>query len=335
MKSHQEVAAPYKEITHTIPDRHLKDISATSSLYSAETGFSVRGERQAVPVRVTRGLGAAAFNIIELMAVTDEPGREDGARHSAVIAALTRANVLAVGNPGVEYDKYSVMEAGQLNELTDDQVRELKKGNFNLVSQAVSNATMEALEREELEGLETYVVAPSLAGSVASAGLGHMLKRGMNLRGAALLDPVGLESRHGLIRIGQFMKTNFSVEPYLDANHPLQQEIKDPWVDRSKNSLRANFLYGYYGIGTGDARADLLQSAEELRDNNVGLDIYAAVKSEFNTVPMSEQTVEDLLRMGVDARSITLEGASHAMTMMAAMHAEAANGFRLKRQSSI
>src|SRR5690606_24458857 len=118
MKTHQEIAAPFKEKTHAIPNEDIHDILATDSLYSVETGFNVKGEKQAVPVRVLRRLGHSAqeaYNIIELMAVTDEPGRDDTALHGATVAALTGANVIAVGNPGVEYGRLSVMEEGQLN----------------------------------------------------------------------------------------------------------------------------------------------------------------------------------------------------------------------------
>ena len=329
MKSHHEVAQPYKEIAHSVSDEALDEAVATSHMLSAETGFKVLpNKNQSVPVNVVRGIGNTT--VLELLAVTDEPGRESTPYLAGTVGAYTGANVLTIGNPGVEQSKHSVAEKGQRNALAMSQARELYSGNFDKVSQAIAHAAMRAMEMEGLEDNDVLIVAPSLAGSVASAGVQHMVNEGVNIRGIGLIDPVGLSEGSGLSRLKQFASVDASAAPYLEANHPKHAEITEStgeWIKRSANSLPANLLYGIRGVSLGGAKGDLLRQADILRENDISLRIYAAGRSEFDTAQAGRETTEELARHGVDADITIIDGASHAMSMAAGMHARVVADF--------
>ena len=148
-----------------------------------------------------------------------------------------------------------------------------------------------------------------------------MLDNETDLAWLSLIDPVGLSAEKGWNRSKQF----FSIDgqPYLDANHSLHRELIESfpqWIHRSLRSPE-NALYGMRGVSLGNASKDLDANAQALIDNHVGVRVYAAGASEFDTVPGAIVAVKSLEDKGVNAELKVIEHASHAITMSAGMYA--------------
>ncbi len=268
---------------------------------------------------------------VEGMAVTDDPQRESSIGHNAGMSAFVKhhtgedVSIISIGNPGIANPAWRPkLRRDQTYGLTFAQAAELWHGEFNLVSQAFARAAIYAMELEGLNSTAEVVrVAPSLDASTASAGIGHMLDSGINLRRVALLDPVGLSKERGAKRIKQFL--GVAAEHYLAANHVFHREIIETGADWAKRTAMspANLLYGLRGVSLGGAASVLRETADTMREDNVSLRIYAAGASEFDTMPGASETVNDLRWQGVNAELVDIRGSSHAMTMAAGAHGRA------------
>ncbi len=305
----------------------LRSIMGDSTLVPVETGFEAGRRRQEVPVRVLRGLGEAAEKtvIVPLMAITDEPARKEVCAHNATIAAHTGATVLSAGNLGVEYRGWRVTSPGS-NRLTAEQRQSLAAGDFGPAAAAVAGATASALEHEGLEDHDVILLAPSLAASIASAGMRYFIER-MNLRGVVMLDPVGFAQENGLKRMGQFFSVLSHANDYLAANHSVHRGITEStgfWAKRSVDSLGPNILYGLRGVAAGTMGADLERQAGVLSEAGVHLHALTGERSEFGTAEPTGAAIDRLRGLGVNATHIPVKGARHAMVMMAGLHAMAA-----------
>lgn len=328
-----EAARQFTISPDCISDRDFAAALATSRIITAPTGFhDSRGREQVVLVRFnpSLALGNAAGDLLALegMAVTDDPLRESVSAHNVSVAAAVRhvternVSTLAVANPGIANPAWCPkLDKTQTYGLVPEQLRDLWNGDFSSISLALARAANFAIDQEGLEGLDVVRVAPSLDSSNASAGIGHMIDNGINLRRVSLIDPVGFAAVKGTKRLREFLSIDGT--PYLAANHPLHQaavETHAAWTARSLKSP-ANLLYGLRGVSLGGATADLENQAQTLLDNDVSLRAYVAGASEFTTLPGAEQMAAMLEARQVDVKIETIENASHAITMAAGMYA--------------
>lgn len=333
--SHKEVAAQFAIPDDWLTKKEFAKRQARSRVLTVPTGFYDRHDRQQM-VMVRTDISpnsdtAGHIAVVEGMAVTDDTQRESSIGHNAGMNAFVKhhtgedISIISVGNPGIANPAWRPkLGKDQTYGLTFAQAAELWRGEFNLVSQALARAAAYAMELEGLNYTTQFIrVAPSLDASSASAGIGHMLDNGIDLRRVALLDPVGLSKERGAKRIKQFL--GVAAEHYLAANHTFHRDIIETGADWAKRAARspANLLYGLRGVSLGGAAGALRETADTMREDDVSLRIYAAGASEFDTVPGAIETVNDLRWQGVNAELVVIDGSSHAMTMSAGAHGRA------------
>ena len=88
------------------------------------------------------------------------------------------------------------------------------------------------------------------------------------------------------------------------------------YLHRVAESPQANWLYGRRGIPAGKIPADLMGQAGLFKETGVHILSYSAGNSEFGarTIKASEQTMEKLSNMGVNAEHMELLDAGHGAT---------------------
>lgn len=251
-----------------IPDEVVRRLVDDYSIgYAVETNEAVgRHDAQVVPVRVQRSLSESALTIVSLMPVTEEPLRPEMAAFYASISAGANANVIAIGNPGVEYPAWSRATTGQRNKLTRRQSDALHDGDFSLVAQAVAGATSNVLKKETLTDTTTTVVAPSMAAAITGAGINYFIEAGARRMG--FIDPAGFAPGKQLEMGKKFACVDQAT--YIATNHPEQRRAEKDVkikVRRLLGSLGANLAYWRalakgHGISATLAHASLMYDTD-------------------------------------------------------------------------
>lgn len=180
-----------------------------------------------------------------------------------------------------------------------------------------------ALEDRDLSSHEVYIFAPSLAASVAAAGLCRILAdRGVATKGIAMIDGVGFKSGTPFERMRQFLNSNGPANCYREANHPLHRAT-DAEADlvhvarRVSESAYANAMYGLRGIPVGKIPENLLDQAGLFAEMATHVQAISAGATEFGqqTIVATEQSMKELYDKGVNAKHSIIPGAGHGSTM--------------------
>ena len=349
MRNPHEIVANSLKCSLDLPDSEIMDHSLNSEVIWTPTGqlwTQEKGSKEelVLPMRITsitRELAERSIVLINLMAWSDEPNRyhvkgrppfKDMHNRiqglQAALALQANVTVMQVGNPGVESKTMLrrldiAPEKGQINRLTDEQSTALKLGNFGPVSRDVSMAIANALEDRRLSNHEVYIFAPSLAASVAAAGLSRVLAdRGVTTKGIVMIDGVGFKSGAPLERVRQFLNSNGPANCYREANHPLHRAT-DAEADlvhvarRVSESAYANAIYGLCGIPVGKIPENLLDQAGLFAEMATRVQAISAGATEFGqqTIEATRLSMQELSGKGVNAEHLIIPGAGHGSTM--------------------
>lgn len=181
--------------------------------------------------------------LVRMTEFSDDNGRPSGAIFDALIAESTGRRVIDANIPGVDFYSESLRQEAQ--ELTPDQIEDLKKGSFRKTGDAV----LCAVHNGALEfGIpQKYILIGScMGGSLSAGGFTAARERGMDIIGATFTEPVNIA-----LRSDMRLRTQFATQPYAaqysamnpkilrDVGESLGTGVQRVLVDR-----KANMLYG-------------------------------------------------------------------------------------------
>lgn len=312
----QQLAEGYR--SEPFPDRAVRERIDDTHRYTCSTSAEVDGKQQVVPAYFTPAAENSSVVVVQFHAITDEPGRPEGAAHGAVASLATGWNILRVGTPGVESSLWSDCTENQANVLNPEQRRSLMRdGTFRLIGRAAANAVRHALVEAGHEHSDVYVHGGSLGAAIACGALGQLIENNVNLRRVILTDPATNEPESVLRKVSQFIASGKYASAYTNVLHPVQRECLEStgeWVRRSLGSRQANIAL-VAAAAKGMAPEDTRHDIDSIKERGVEILVRVAEHSEFRTKEPAQKFVKTLSATGVDAKFDVMKGTPHAVTM--------------------
>lgn len=223
----------------------LEAIMATRETILAPSGAydDISEQRLATYVTVPTNLAGPEL-ITRATAWSDDNGRPSGAAFDAAIAHATGRRVIAVNAPGV--DTFTRADNLPRQELTPDQIEDLKRGSFVKVGAAVAEAYQNAALIHGESDPSFYFTASSMGSAFTAGMIRHAGESGMKVRGVTLAETVNTD-RVKIPTFGKrFIDGQTHAPGYLEMNPQVVQDLPESklkWLLRVSRDAKANWLY--------------------------------------------------------------------------------------------
>lgn len=310
----------------------MKKIKHTAHVVSTGVELGDLGE-QAIPVNsyIPEELALDEHGNVKVVvlfnAITDEPNRPEKIAYGKTLAKLMGAVVIDVGTVGVEYSGYRQdYPEGHRNRLSEQQKRDLKRGNYSSIGSAnavaIDQVLQEVMLDESIAGkeLDVTLVGGSMGMPTAVATLAATREESYSQfqpSKLVTLDGVGFEHIGLVPAIIAFIKSGGKVaKEYLKQNPSAIADVTETnakWAGRVISSLGANALYTW-AVTRGEALAPLEGGGKNFLEDVEAL-LVAGVHSVFKTEKPTKRAAGLMGRYGVKC---TVEAVSdpHAVTMI-------------------
>jgi hypothetical protein len=260
-------APNFEEFRYTGSEDHtvIHSTIASRQLTYSRSGYSSDTTEQQLATFLTTPSHIDGDEVLVRMTeFSDDNGRPSGAIFDALIAESTGRRVIDANMPGVDFYSEESKQAAQ--ELTPDQIEDLKKRSFSKTGDAALCAVHNAAIEFDIS--QKYILIGScMGGSLAAGGFTAARERGMDIAGMTFSDVVNIASRPNLQLVAQFAATRKYALSYDAMNPKILRDVAESTeqgVQRMMTDRKANALY--WGANTNAGFIADLGSSDYLED---------------------------------------------------------------------